>query len=443
MKFLHLIFLFFVSAISIYSQSGMTFGEFALKLDPYFDRTLIEDIRDKLPQKQPYTIWGWDVGDYSGDGYNDVAFSLRYTGDRSREMHVHLFIDIDGFLNKVAVFNHQFVEIPLEIGVVIRNNACYITKKNKQFDWNITGYRFDHGSLIMLDEYHTSRIGKLTQERYINYNSLYNTEKYLNTKNGEQIFYAEYLVIPSYPRGKKIYKGYNADAFSEKVEYVRKGAYYWEGDEDCSFRVKSAYDDQFIYLTVEITDNNIVIPNCDTCQADHIQLWFDVNDYPELYDRFHSREQNDIVFRTGAEEGIYKISVYPGDFLEKKAYVTVSSTDELYEWQREASNMIKAVSNLTDDGYIIKFKIPFYLFGFEGIEFEKEEPFEIGCTVAVYDIDNEYRPEESSIVSTSIFSEFNPSSYGSLVFIPPGQWYGSSKNIYKDDLLQVLNSYGF
>jgi hypothetical protein len=446
--FLYFILLFVVSANS-YSQSGVKFPEFVKRIEQYFDMSLIEDVKKQLPQGSDYNIWGYDVGDFSGDGNNDVALSLRLSGDRSRKMQVYLFADIDGFLQKVGQFVYEFVDLPLEIGVVIRDDKCIVTKKNKQYDWIMDAYTFDNGALMKSEEFATRRVGELTYEKVRNFVSLNGSDKYLKTKNGEDVFSRKYLILPSYNRGRMIYKGYNAELYSDYVDYVPVGAYYWKGDKDCSFRVSSAYDENYLYFTIDVNDDIVVPQYCDTCITDMVDVWLDLNPL-EGDNRFvkvskDSKENKDnkIEFRESAESGIFKISINPGDYLDKEATVKIATSDDLTVDQKGESKSIKAVSNLTEDGYIIKFKVPFTFFGFAGNPVKSDKPVEFGCSFIVHDYDNEFRPEEQTQIMSSVFSPFNPTSYGALILIPKNQWYGDSQNIYSEDIIKNLIEYGF
>lgn len=446
MKRFTLIILYFALTFcsqALYSQSGIKFAELARRIEPYFDKALILDLQRQLPQGSDYSVWGWDVGDFSGDENLDIAFSIKLATERKKISQVYLFVDIDGYLTKVGQFPFAFIEMPLEIGVVIRDNACYITQKNKQYDWLIRGYRFDNGSLMHLDDFTTCKIDNLTYESYRNYITLQNTQKYLATVNGKIEFSADYLTIPSYPRSRLIYKGYNPEATSDKVDYVFKGAYNWKGENDASFNVRSAYDDEFLYMTITIFDDNIITQSCDTCPCDYVEIWFDVNPPSSDGSRFVKSISNKVEVRDKADTGIFCFSVYPGNFLDKKAFIRISSTDDLETYQKVASRTVKAASNLKNDGYVLKFKIPFQLMGYTGNPVENDNLIEIGCTVAVYDIDNEFRPEEASWIASSAFSPMNPSTYGALVLIPKDKWYGETTNIYREDILKYLLEYGF
>lgn len=440
--------LFIIALISlfgaeIFAQSGIKFPELAKRLDPYFDIALIEDMRKQLPQGSDFNIWGYDVGDFSGDGYNDVAMSLRLSGDRSRKMYVYLFVDIDGFLQKVGQYNYDFVDLPLEIGVVIRDDKCFVTKKNKQYDWIMDAYTFDNGALMKSETFATRRVGDLTYEKIRNYVDLYSSDKYVQTKNGKEVFSRKYHVLPSYSRGRMVYKGYHSELYSDYIDYVHDGAYYWKGEKDCSFRAASSHDDEYVYFTVYVNDDSVVPQNCDTCISDMVELWLDVNLASED-NRFATySKDNKTKFRSNAENGIFKITVNPGNYLEKEAWVKIATSDDLSPLQKSESKNIKAISNLVEDGYVVRFKIPFTFLGFATNPASKDNFVEIGCTFVVTDYDNEFRPEEKTEIASSVFKPNDPTSYGSLIFVPNHLWYGESINIYTEDIIKGLMEYGF
>lgn len=425
------------------AQSGMKYPELAKRLEMYFDKELVADVQKQMPQGSDYTIWGWDVGDFSGDGNLDVAMSVRIQSQKGRTMQVFLFVDVDGYLVKVGQFPYEFVELPLEIGVVIRDNACFVTKKRKQFDWTITGYTFDNGSIIYLDQYTTKRVGDLTQETYRNYVTMRGHEKYLQTKNGKQKFYADFMSIPSYSRGRLVYKGY-ADAMKvNEVDFVPKGAYWWTGEDDLSFSVSSAYDDENLYMTIKVKDDEVVTAACDTCIHDFVDLWIDIGTIDKKRDRFASVKDEKPEFREKAESGLFCFSLHPGDFLDVKPSYKVSSTDDMTATQRIAAKNIKLVTDLKNNGYMFRLKIPFTVFGWDAAPVDTTGITELGCSLLVHDYDNEFRPEEFTEKSNSVFDPRNPSTYGSLMLIPDGEWYGETDNIYREEILKSLLEYGF
>ena len=442
-RFLIILFFIFFTNASVFAQSGMRFLEFSKRLEMYFHPDLVADIQKEMP-KNDFAVWGWDVGDFSGDGNNDVAFSIRRSGLKSKAIDIYLFVDIDGYLTKVGQTQCDYFELPLEVGVAIRNGICYITQKFKQYNWDINSYKFINGSLINYDTFSTRRFGKNTRETYKNYYELHNTEKYLTTSNGKPFFVADYLVIPSYSRGRLIYKGYSHEAYANRIEYVPEGAYWLNGEQDLSFYTSSAYDAQNLYISVTVVDDYVVTPFCDTCPSESIEVWLDVNNYSSENNRFATVKDDIPLFNNKAKTGLYKFEIRAGDFINKPATVVMSSSDALTNIQKIAATDINVVCDLTDNGYYMLLKIPFSAVSATAPPIHNNNTIiEWGCTVKVIDYDNEFRPEQKTVMTTSVFSESNPASYGSLIFMPDNMWYGETHNIMQNKIVECLERFGF
>ncbi|MBL7997630.1 MAG: hypothetical protein JNL32_03235 [Candidatus Kapabacteria bacterium] len=446
------VFLFIVVFLSVAggslrlcAQSGMEFGEFSRKLEYFYDKEFIEDIKQQLPQGIDYRVWGWDVGDFSGDGYNDVAFTVRLQNDKRKNVSVYLFVDVDGYLNNIGTYPYQFVETPLEVGVAIKNDACYVTKKRKQFDWSIRGYTYSNGSVLLLDEFNTNRIDKYTRETYDNFQTLRSFDRFLLTSNNAVTFSSDFLTIPMYPRGTQVYKGFTSTVTVSSIDFVNRGAFYWTGEDDCSFTARSAYDDKYLYVNLSIRDSDVVIARCDTCPADKIELWFDTTPRDSNAERVMLRKGKKVSFRTAADSNIYKITLNLGDFAEKRPWITVQSTeaDDADVQMKIALQQVTKKVALRPHGYAAKLRIPWTLLGFDKPPIEDNSITRLGMTVAILDVDNEYRLEEATLIATSQFREMNPASFGEAVVIPADRFYGESLNIYTDSLLKYLNELGF
>ncbi len=428
----------------LYGQSGSRFPEFAKKMEYYFDKELIADLEKALPQGVNYTIWGWDVGDFSGDGHYDVAFVVRMASERKRIVQVYLFVDMDGFLTQVAKFPYKFINTPLEVGIIIKSNACLITKKHKQFNWSIRGYSFLDGNLVLYDDYTTERKGKFTKETYCNYQKLESTLKYVLTKKKQTKFFTKYTTIPAYPRGRIIYRGYSSEAHISDIDFISRGAWYWTGEQDGSYDIKTVYDDEYLYISMKIRDDNFVPQYCDTCIGDYVQLWFDFSNINSKTSRFPQIKRNRVISKNNKNEEIFSITIYPGDFYDKRAYVSaVSSTRDLEDYQKAAVKNIRTAAVLRDSGYVIKAKIPFRLFGYEVAPVDEDNFATIGFTSVFHDIDNEFRPEEETEIAMSKFNPAKPVSYAEILLIPQDKWYGSAKNFYRRDILRFLLELGF
>ena len=449
-----------LSTFSAQAQSGKKFAEFANQLSSYFDRPMIDDIKSQLPLNGDYKVWGWDVGDFSGDGFVDCAFAIKLRSDKKKRMHVYLFADIDGYLKKIGHYPLYYVELPLEIGVSISHNQCGITTKSKKYCWDINTYSYSQGVVIHNETFSTKRIGDLTYERTKNYINLTNVEKYLYTKSGDIAFLRDYSTVLSYPRGKQIFKGYAKENFINKTDYVYDGAWYWEGDEDLSYNISSAYDNEYIYFTIKVKDDKVIVRSCencivesndgklsktcDTCFADHINMWVDIyTPFKKNENRFMSIKNNRIKFRNSVERNVTRFTIYPGDFYSNEAIIEIATNDFLDSYQRFDTRKLKASANLTEDGYIIKFRTPFSILGFDGCPAYGNKTAEIGTAFCVVDYDNKFRPHEKTEMANSPFKPHNPTTYASLLILPYSSWYGASNNIFEMEMLQALREYGF
>jgi hypothetical protein len=429
---------------SAVAQSGMEWKEFTKKLDPYFADDLIEDLRTALPQGTSFRVWGWDVGDFSGDGVTDVAFSINILGTRKRECVVYMFVDVDGFLINVSKQTLSYVDLPLEVGVVIRDGACYVTQKRKAEAWTIMGYQYREGAHVLLDEFVSDKVGGYGRESYRNYRTLETWERYIS-KKGEEEFRSEYLTIPVYHRGRQVVAGYVSDVVVDRVKYVHEGAYWWKGPEDCSYKARAVYDDDFLYLRIDVADDKVVTGWCDTCAADRVDIWFDASE-PDASTSSRSigtDAKGNVVFRGKSDSGLYVVSIRIGDFEDVRPTVRVRTTDDLSPEQEAAVRDVRVVTALRADGYVVKVRIPFLLMGFSRAPIDDSNPVDLGCTIAVYDVDNEFRPEETSIIATSELESLHPASYGALRLLSGETWYGQARNIYSEAVFQTLRDLGF
>jgi hypothetical protein len=428
-------------AASARAQNAITFDSLAKRIDPYFATELIQDVRDALPQTG-YDIWGYDVGDYSGDGANDIAVVIRQKNDSRKKMGVYYFVDDEGTIRLVKQMMVDFVELPIEVGVAISDGAVHMTHKLKEFNWEIYGYRYRDGVVMMVDRFTTERQGTMTYETYRNFQSLDGYERYLNTADGELLFRSDFLTTPSYGRGRDVSTGYQANTIAKMSKYVMKGSYYWQNEKDLTLDTRSAYDKDYLYFNITLQDDQ-VIPiglNGVDSTADRLELWLDMY---SLGDRFRvGRRARD--FRMKTDSNIYALNVGLGDFIDQQAHVRLSSSNNLDERQKTAAKAIKAVAIRLDSGYTVKIRIPWALFGFETAPTEDEALTQFGMNVVVHDVDNPYRPEEETVLTTSQnFDRMKPATFGSLVLIPNNLYYGESINIFLGDLKERMQEVGY
>ena len=138
------------------------------------------------------------------------------------------------------------------------------------------------------------------------------------------------------------------------------------------------------------------------------------------------------------------MNVALGDFIDQQSRVKLSSSSNLDDKQLSATKLIKSIAMKTDSGYTVKIRIPWGLFGFESAPLEDDDLMQFGMNVVVHDVDNPYRPEEVTTITTSQnFDRTKPATFGSLVLVPTNKYYGESTNIFLGELKERLQEVGY
>lgn len=429
------------SFINLQAQSGLSFGEFSKRLIPYFDEEMILDISKNIFNPDKITIWGWDVGDFSGDGINDVAFTMKINGEKKSIIYLNLFVDIQGYFVKVGEFPIPFLDLPLEVGANIKDGNCYVTQKLGPSNWKMYGYKVVDGALIYKEDFSSKKLDFFTEDLKSDYFGLQIIERIFDNDKGFEKYSRKYYVIPSYNRGRLIYHGFTNSAVIKDIDFVSKGAFYWSGEVDSYFELSSAYDDEYLYFQIKVYDDKVTHKICDNCGGDFVSLWFDTEQINQNFKRY-SIKGKELKVYDKESSSIYNFQLFPGDFYDIPPYVSAFSNDLVTSLQQIQASQIKIVSNKFNGGYLIKVRIPFEIVGLDPLSFTSDF-LQVAFSAEIHDIDNEFRPEEETVIATSQFVSSNPSTYGTLSFVPNNMWYGTCQNIYKQDIYQTLLEYGF
>jgi len=423
------------------AQNAIALEELEQRIDPYFAPELVQDIKDVLPQSG-VEIWGYDVGDYSGDGANDFVLAFRQKGESRRKVAVYFFVDDEGILRLIKQMQTDFIELPIEVGVAITEGKAITTRKFKEANWEILGYGYRNGVVMLVDRFTTDRQGQYVYETYRNFQSLEGYERYINAVDTTVLFRSDFLTIPSYARGRDVSSGYQATADARMSRYILRGSYYRSDDRDLTLFARSAYDDDYLYFNIIVRDDEVVAPGLNGVDstADRLELWLDMY---SLGDRFRvGRRARD--FRMKTDSNIYAFTISLGDFVDQSARVRIASSNNFDDIQMNAAKLIKGVAIKSDSGYTVKLRIPFALFGFSAPPFDERGLTPFGANIIAHDVDNPYRPEETTTITTSQnFDRTKPATFGALVLVPKNDFYGESTNIHLGEMKERLQEVGF
>ena len=422
------------------AQESITFEKLKELLDPYFAAELLGDVEAALP-KSDFEVWGFDVGDYSGDGFNDLIVSIRVRKEKGNKMRIYHFVDVEGILELIREETTRFVELPIEVGVTIGDGNAYLLVKRDASGWDVWGRRYEDGVIMLVDTYRTDQGDALIHESYRNYQALNGWERYLRVRNEAEIFRADFLTIPSYMRGRHVSSGFALTATANLAEHILKGAYYREDEKDLLLNVRSAWDREYLYFNIIVNDDQFV-PRAEGVDSigDRIEIWIDAYIWG---DRLRGGGKR-TTFRTVSDSNIYGLTVDLGDMADREPEIKVSTTNLFDEGQTRATSRIRALAAQHDKGWSLRIRIPFALFGFKEAPVSEDELLRFGASVVVHDLDNQWRPNELTQMTTSHnFDRTRPATFSELILVPNSLSYGESRNVFYPQVKERLEEIGF
>ena len=432
--------LFLTLCANLSAQEPITYAELVEQLEPYFAAELIGDVQLALP-KGAFQVWGFGVGDYSSDGYNDLVVSIRMGSDRDNKMRIYYFVDIEGMLELVRQEAAHFVELPIEVGVTVGDGNAYLLYKRKDKGWEIYGRRFEDGVIMLVDKFTVETNTALIHEQSRNFQMLEGYDRFLRVRDEQEVFRTDFLTIPSYRRGRHVSAGYAQTATANASGYIVKGAYYRSAESDAGLNVRSAWDADYLYYNIMVDDEEIVpYADGDETIGDRVEIWIDTYLFGDRLTT-GSRRQD---FRMESDTNIYGLQIDLGDFADKVPAVSVTTTNVFDDEQNRATRKVKAIAARRDGGWSLKVRIPYELFGMTEPPIDPERLVEIGSTVIAHDLDNPWRPVEVTTLATSFnFDSEKPATFGALVLVPSALHYGEAENIYLPQVKERLDEVGF
>lgn len=196
--------------------------------------------------------------------------------------------------------------------------------------------------------------------------------------------------------------------------WVTWGVGYWGEVEDASLEVRSLFDEEYLYLAVEIGDDDLVKPagEADILAADHLELWFDCFDwesedyFPELW----ARKADPYVYQYAAaldSKGRMQVMRWLPEAEQQEDDVGDSASVPDAACPDAACPDAACVAG--SQSWTFEIAVPWELLNSSG-------PADyVPLTVAFSDSDNPQNPKQESIIATSQVSWAEPLTFGSVV----------------------------
>ncbi len=472
----------FLTAFSVCSfGQGMTIDSLKERLSTTFSPQLFNSLRDAITIRyDDQRVWGLATGDFSSDGKLDLAISLfDLAVPANREVTVYLLVNEGNRFVRMFSKKYPYIATPIEVGLAVDGYVATIVNKSSDQHWSQEGFTIYAGDVIQIEKLNTqaadfangTKQKAIGHEYYQSYESLYTTEKYFDFKNSQQILASKFYTFPAYSRMRNIYPGYGRDMYDTTSKFIIKGAIHRASHDDVSIdQGLAAYDDEFMYISLTVRDDQVWGGNQKMEANDRVSLWFDAWTGSN---RYVVRSTRGAVpnYRTKTDSSIHNITFALPDVMSKNPRITASSAAVLTDEQQEASKQIRGLVSYDTSGgkvigYTLKARIPFMFFGFETnpigayeerategmfdeskqqaiVTTTKDDFPRMGFTAIVQDVDNPAHPDELTQQATSDFRADDPTSFGELVLIPAGKFYGSVQPTYLKTLTEELLRAGY
>ncbi len=429
-------FLVFFSSSAGFADLSISFEELKKNLQNIFTEDQFTDLRGHLSAQ--FEIWGYDAGDFSGDGLPDLALSIRVKGNPEKKVSVYFFVNGGKNFIVAKSMEVEYYEIPIEVGFTVEHSICFMTQKVVQHHWFISGYTYKDGNFILVDRYEVGRRYvdqgqkvEIGYEVYNNYVNLKSSESFFNTTNGKVYLKTQYYTFPAYRIGKNLPWEYFNTVSDTSTKYFLSRKEGWKGPQDLNFTSSLYYDERYLYCFIDVVGDTLVVSGENLTDNDHVQLWFDVN--PTRINAGNGTAPN---FRIQADDNIYLLSIMPGNNRSIKPKVHFSLRKEPTVLQRNGIREIKLLTEKTQAGYTLQLKIPYAVFDRSSL------PEYIGFTIQVNDVDGQNGAVRRTSMATSQLREWDPSSFGAIRFLPDHKFYGEVHNLVLDEILKRMKEIG-
>lgn len=141
-------------------------------------------------------------------------------------------------------------------------------------------------------------------------------------------------------------------AISDK-KYVVYGGGAWAGPQDLSYKVYTAWDEDALYIAVDVTDDKFTQEKtgADMWEGDHAEIWLDIDMSGDFYEAVNSDDD-------------FQIGLSPGNFsnLNPEVYVWTPALPEELKYKEQ----IQIAASKKPDGYIIEARIPREILFYQG-----------------------------------------------------------------------------
>lgn len=268
------------NAATVILSDSLEMDGFSETLQRIFSPEKIQSILSKLPPKSK--IYGYDVGDYSGDDGMDVVLSTQEEHNTGRRLDIHFFLNAGPEFVLVQSLDRRFVFEAIEVGFSIERGTAFVTEKTGEFGWRITGYEIRDRIFRQVYEWTTGRMPYKGRETAVGYEHSYDArshlaeDHYYGTNSSKSFLRHKYYQLPVFHEEDDIPSGMQRSIGDSSALMIVKGGSSWHGPEDCSLLCSAVYDSGSVRFDVTVRDDRLLYA-AEKDSADVLSLHFDLS----------------------------------------------------------------------------------------------------------------------------------------------------------------------
>ncbi len=400
------------------ASDSLVYAAFAKQLRKRLTEEQVQSILSKLPEG--CKVFGFDIGDYSGDKNDDLVFSARSDENLRKEVGVYYFLNRGARFDLVKYTVKKYLSEPVEIGFSIDQGICSVTQKIGEYHWHIEGCRLDDMVFHQVTEWETQRLPRGTgfsgigYETTLNFRSFRTTELFYHASDVKQLLKQEYLTVPIYPSGLRLPRCVPESVGDSTSQSIVRGSSSWFGIDDASFFIAGRYDSTTVHLRVSIDDDKLL--SSDSLESsDFLALAFDLSGKRKV--------DNYGTVRRTREDGILSMLLRMGNggSVPPKLVMDAATTEDMEKifWRVKCS-----VDQQTLGTSMVELEFPAEIFE------RCRNGSACGFAAMYHDVDNPERVEWATDISTTgLFDPDRPDTFGRLLFIQ-----GNENFLFVDDI---------
>lgn len=266
--------------ITVRATDSLEVAGLAAALGTIFSQEKIASILSNLPPKSK--IYGYDIGEYSGDDGMDVVLSIRRSDARDRTIDVLFFLNDGPGFRHLRTLRRRYMSEPIEVGFAIEAGVCHVTEKTGEFAWHVTGYTAREGIFRRVEEWTTGRMrtgGRTTGvgfDRKYSYETLIADEHYYGANTERSFMRRRFYDLPVYPAGLSLPDAMRTTVGDSSAMIIARGGSSWYGADDCSLFCSARYDSSTVTFSIRVHDDRLLYHQF-ADSSDHLDLHFDMS----------------------------------------------------------------------------------------------------------------------------------------------------------------------